>query len=139
VTFLVDTNVVSELRKRNPDPAVVAWRGAVDAEELYLSALVVGEIRQGIERLRRRDRRQAAGLERWLGTLKQEFAERILPVTASVAEAWGRLAAPRPLPAVDGLLAGTALVHGLVLVTRETARLEPTGISLLNPWAEDPG
>src|SRR5207244_1886286 len=97
-----------------------------------------GEIRQGIERLRRRDRRQAADLERWLGMLRQEFEERILPVTTAVAEAWGRLTAPGPLPPVDGLLAATALTHGLTLVTRDTARLERTGIPLLNPWTEPP-
>jgi predicted nucleic acid-binding protein len=136
VTYLVDTNVISELRKRHPAPAVASWREAVTADELYLSVLVVGEIRQGIERLRRHDRSQAAGLERWLGTVRREFEERILPVTATVAEAWGRLSAPRPLPAVDGLLAATALVHGLTLVTRDTARLDETGIPLFDPWSE---
>ena len=72
--------------------------------------------------------------ERWLGTLQQEFGDRTLPITTTVAEAWGRLAAPEPLPAVDGLLAATALVHGLVLVTRGAGRLERTGVPLLNPW-----
>jgi predicted nucleic acid-binding protein len=135
MTFLVDTNVVSERRRRHPDRQVEAWFDSVDSAELYLSALVVGEIRQGIERLRIRDRSQAAALERWLGSLKLEFADRIVPVTTAVAEAWGRLAAPQPLPIIDGLLAATALVHGLTLVTRE-ARLEATGIPLLNPWED---
>ncbi len=134
MTYLVDTNVVSELRRRNPSRAVVSWRDSVSSGELHVSVLVVGEIRQGIERLRRRDRSQAAGLERWLDTMKREFGDRILPVTTAIAEAWGRLAALQPLPPVDGLLAATALVHGLTLVTREAPRLEPTGISLLNPW-----
>jgi toxin FitB len=114
---------------------VVRWRDGVDGDELFSSVLVVGEIRQGIERLRGRgDVRQAAVFERWLGTLTSEFDDRILPVTTPVAGAWGRLNAADPLPLVDGLLAATALVHGLTLVTRETARLERTGISLLNPW-----
>jgi hypothetical protein len=134
VTYLVDTNVVSELRKRTPARTVASWRDDVDPEQLFSSVLVIGEIRQGIERLRGRDRRQAAGLERWLGMLKAEFEDRILPVTTPVAEAWGRLNFPEPLPVADGLLVATALVHGLTLVTRETARLERTGISLLNPW-----
>ena len=139
MTYLVDTNVVSELRKRRPERAVASWGESVAADELYLSVLVVGEIRQGIERLRPRDPRQAASLERWLGTLKQDFEDRILPVTIAVAEAWGRLTAPDPLPVVDGILAATALVHGLTLATRETARLERTGIPLFNPWMESPG
>jgi predicted nucleic acid-binding protein len=133
VTFLVDTNVVSERRRRRPDRRVESWFDSVDADELYLSVLVVGEIRQGIERLRVRDRKQAVGFERWLSMLKLEFEDRILPVTTSVAEAWGRLSAPQPLPIVDGLLAATALVHGLTLVSRE-ARLGRTGIPTLNPW-----
>jgi len=134
VTYLVDTNVVSELRKRHPAAAVASWRDAVAADELHLSALVVGEIRHGIERLRRRDRSQAATLERWLGALKHEFGDRILPVTTPVAEAWGGLTTPDPLPIVDGLIAATALVHGLTLVTQEAQRLERTGISVLDPW-----
>lgn len=134
MTYLVDTNVVSELRKRKPSPTVVSWRDSVSSDELYLSVLVVGEVRHGIERLRRRDREQAVGLERWLDTVKQEFDDRILPVTTAVAEAWGRLNTPDPLPLIDGLLAATALTHGLTLVTRDTARLEQTGIPLLNPW-----
>jgi predicted nucleic acid-binding protein len=139
VTYLVDTNVVSELRKREPHRTVISWRDSVATDELYLSVLVVGEIRQGIERLRRRDRAQAPGLERWLETLKREFEDRILPVTTAIAEAWGRLMAPQPLPTVDGLLAATALVHGLTLVTRDTTRLEETGVPLLDPWGEPPG
>jgi hypothetical protein len=135
VTFLVDTNVLSERRRRRPDRRVESWFDSVDAAELYLSVLVVGEIRQGVERLRVRDRGQAAGFERWLGALKLEFEDRILPVTPAVAEAWGRLSAPQPLPIVDGLLGATALVHGLTLVTRD-ARLDRTGIPLLNLWEE---
>ncbi len=138
MTYLVDTNVISELRRRRPDASVVAWRESVSGGSLFLSVLVLGEIRQGIERLRLRDRQQAATLERWLGSLRSDFGERVLPVSVVVAEAWGRISAPQPLPPVDALLAATALVHGLTLVTREAARLEPTGISVLNPWETAP-
>lgn len=135
MTYLLDTNILSEVRKPRPGGSVADWWESVSADDVYLSVLVVGEIRLGIERLlHRRDRSQAAVFERWLGTLEQDFGNRILPVTTTIAEAWGRLAAPEPLPAVDGLLAATALVHGLTLVTREGRRLERTGIPLLNPW-----
>lgn len=134
MSYLLDTNVVSELRRRRPEPAVFAWFETVPASDIYLSVLVAGEIRQGIERVRGRDPAYAEALERWLRTLEHDFSERILPITSAIADAWGRLDAPAPLPVIDGLLAATALVHGLTLVTREAQRLERTGISLLNPW-----
>lgn len=99
--------------------------------------IVVGEIRRGVEGLRRRDARQADVFERWLDDLKREFSDRILPVSASVAEEWGRLNAVSPLPVIDSLLAATAVVHGLTLVTRDTAALAQTGVPLLNPWQTD--
>ena len=97
--------------------------------------LVVGEIRQGIERLRRRDPSQAAVFETWLATLRRDYADRILPVTVQIADEWGRLNVPDPVPAIDGLLAATARVHGLTLVTRNTADVARTGVALLNPFA----
>ncbi len=126
--------MVSELRKRRPAPRVEDWFDAVAGHELHLSVLVVGEIRRGIEGLRRRDPAQAAALEDWLASLQRDFGDRILPVTATVAEAWGRLNVPTPLPAIDGLLLATALVHGLAFVSREAARLGRTGIQVLDPW-----
>lgn len=134
MTYLLDTNVVSELRRTTPDSAVRRWFASVPGGELYLSALVVGELRQGIERLRRRDGPQAELLAGWLETLKREFQGRILPVTIAVAEKWGELNKGRPLPVVDGLLAATALVHGLTLVTREIRSLHDVEVALLNPW-----
>jgi len=134
VSYLLDTNVLSEVRKRSPHAAVAAWFDAVEGPDLFLSSLVVGEIRQGIERLRGRDPVQAEVFEDWLEALKADFGDRILPVSTEVAEAWGRLNAPAPLPAIDSLLAATALVHGLTLVTRDSSNLEGTGIRLLNPW-----
>jgi len=134
MSFLLDTNVVSEVRKRAPDPNVAAWFGSVPASDLFLSVLVVGEIRQGIERLVRRDPEQAATFERWLDRLIHVYGDRIVPVTTDVAEAWGRLNVPDPVPVVDGLLAATALAHGWTLVTRNTADVLSTGVRVLDPF-----
>jgi predicted nucleic acid-binding protein len=134
VSYLLDTNVVSEIRKPQANPYVRAWFAAVPGERLYLSVLTVGEIRRGIERLRRRDPTQAAVFEAWLASLRQQYADRLLPVTAEIAEEWGRLNVPDPIPTVDGLLAATARVGGLVLVTRNTADLARTGVRLLDPF-----
>jgi predicted nucleic acid-binding protein len=137
VSYLLDTNVVSELRKKEPDPHVVRWFEAVESADLYISVLVVGEIRKGIERLRRRgDNRQASTLDRWLGELKDEFGNRLVSVSTAIAERWGTLSAGQPLTVVDGLLAATAIEHGLTLVTREHDALTTTGAVLLDPWTE---
>lgn len=134
MSYLLDTNVISEVRRRSPNPGVASWFEQAAGEDLFLSVLVLGEIRQGIERLRARDPEQAEVFERWLELLSQDFLDRLLPVSAAVAEAWGRLNAPSPLPVIDSLLAATALVHGLTLVTRDTSKLEKTGVALLDPW-----
>ncbi len=135
MSFLLDTNVLSEVRKPAGDANVRSWLASVRGTDLYLSVLGVGEIRQGIERLRRRDPAQAAVYEAWLATLRRDYADRILLVTADIAEAWGRLNVPDPVPVVDGLLAATAQVRDLTLVTRNTADLARTGVRLLNPFA----
>jgi len=135
VSYLLDTNVVSEIRKPDRDVGVAAWLEEADSADLYLSVLVVGEIRQGIARLRlRRDRSQADVFEAWLTTLKEEFSDRLLPVSTVVAERWGELNAARPLPVIDGLLAATAIEHDLTLVTRDNRTLGASGARLLNPW-----
>lgn len=135
MSYLLDTNVVSELRKKEPNPQVVQWFDAVDSADLYISVLVVGEIRKGIERLRRRgDSKQASMLDRWLGGLKDEFANRLVAVSAATCERWGALSARQPLTVVDGLLAATAIEHDLTLVTRERGALAATGAALLDPW-----
>jgi predicted nucleic acid-binding protein len=135
VSFLLDTNVVSEIRKKTPNPGVSAWFTSVPADELFLSVLVVGEIRQGIERLARRDPAQAEIFEQWLRQLVDAYGDRVVPITALVAEAWGRLNVPDPLPIVDGLMAATALVHGWTLVTRNASDVASTGVQLLDPFA----
>lgn len=134
MTYLLDTHVVSELRKRAPDPLVVTWFASVASSDLFLSVLVVGEIEQGIERLRQRDAVRARALTGWLDGLRSTFAHRITPVSLDVALTWGRLNAVRPLPVVDGLLAATAITHDWTLVTRNERDLADTGVSLLNPF-----
>ena len=135
MSFLLDTNVVSEARKgRRADAGVKAWLSSVPSEQLYLSVLVLGEIRQGIEGLRRRDPSQAEALDTWLYGLRREFSERILPVSAEVAEEWGRMNAPDPISSRDGLMAATARVENMTFVTRNIADVERTGVRLFDPF-----
>jgi toxin FitB len=134
VSFLLDTNVLSELRRRIPDAGVAAWFDSVDSRQLYLSVLTVGEIRQGICRLQRRDRAQAAVFDQWLAGLLRAYSDRVIPVTAEVAEEWGRLNVPDPVPVVDGLLAATAKVRDWTLVTRNISDVANTGVRLHNPF-----
>ena len=132
--FLLDTNVISEARRKRPDSNVGAWLTRVPEAELYVSVLVVGEIRQGIERLRRHDSSQAMVFETWLSALLRGYGDRIIPVTAEVAEEWGRLNVPDPLPVIDGLMAATAKLRGWTFVTRNVADLARCGVRLLNPF-----
>ena len=133
--YLVDTNVISEIRKgARGNPGVVAWYATVTDEDLCLSVLVLGEIRKGVELKRRRDPAQADLLEAWLDQIKIAFGDRALPVDATIIEAWGRMAARRSAPVVDGLLAATAKVHALTLVTRNEADVADLGARILNPF-----
>ena len=135
MSYLIDTNVISELRKQDrANPNVTAWYGTVSNEDLYLSVLVLGEIRQGIERARPSDPDKANALDRWVTLVREAFGQRILPITVSIAEEWGRLNCARPLPVVDSLLAATAIVHGLTLVTRNLNDISGTGVACLDPF-----
>ncbi|CAK0776147.1 Ribonuclease VapC [Gammaproteobacteria bacterium] len=133
--YLIDTNVWSELQKRNKtNPGVQRWFEGVKTNELFLSVLVIGEVRKGIERLRHRDPQQATRLEQRLLQLRTSMAKRILMVSPAIAERWGRINVPDPLPVVDGLLAATALEHDLILVTRNIRDVERSGVRFLNPF-----
>lgn len=135
MTYLLDTNVVSELRKGSRgNRSLIAWISTVAPKVLYTSVLVIGELRRGIEGVRRRDDRQAKAYENWLEQVRLAFAGRILDIDERIAEEWGRLNVPDRLPAIDGLLAATAKVHNLALATRNVADVARTGIALIDPF-----
>ena len=135
MSFVLDTNVVSEARKGSrANVGVRRWLSSVDPGDLYLSVLVIGEVRQGIEGLRRRDPTQAENLERWLSELRRLYAYRILPVDEETAEEWGRMNVPDPISTRDSLMAATAKVMGMTFVTRNTRDVARTGARLLNPF-----
>ena len=136
MSYLLDTNVLLELRRKTPDAGVVEWFSRRPASTLYLSVLTLGELRKGIEGVAEAERRMA--LTDWLETdLPGFFAGRILPIDVQVADRWGRLvaAAGRPLPAIDSLLGATAAQHGLSMVTRNTRDFADLGLDVINPWA----
>ena len=137
MSYLIDTNVISELRKGDRcDPAVVSWWAKVDEDELWTSALVLGEIRRGIELARRRDPQKAKALEAWLEEVVSGFGDRVLHVDAQVADEWGRMNAIRPLPVIDALIAATARANGLIFVTRNGTDVQGVGVEILNPFAD---
>ena len=136
MSFLIDTNVISEFRKRGRGhPGVVRWAASVDPSELHTSVLVIGEIRRGIEMKRRSDPAQAVALESWMERIRTGLGGRIIPVDERVADLWGKLGVASTLPAIDGLIAATAMIHGLTVVTRNFGDMARTGASLLNPFA----
>lgn len=138
MTLLIDTNVISEVRKgQRCNEGVAEWYAGVSEAELFISALVLGEIRKGIEILRGRgDFQQAEMLEAWLGTVIRRFSDRILPIDANVANAWGRLYSVRRVPVIDGLMAATAISRDLTFVTRNVSDVQGLGVSLLNPFSD---
>ncbi|MEL0328827.1 MAG: type II toxin-antitoxin system VapC family toxin [Deltaproteobacteria bacterium] len=132
--YLLDTNIISEIRKGpRCHPNVAAWYSNLEEESLYLSVLVLGEIRKGIEG-RGRDAGKANVLDLWLEQLQTSFQSQILPVDTAISQEWGRLSSLHTVPVIDGLLAATATAHGLVLVTRNTRDFADLGIQLLNPF-----
>lgn len=133
--YLLDTNVISELRKRHrANPLVRSWFNERMPHELFLSVLTLGELRRGAEIIKRRDPASAVALRAWLDSTRTYFGNHIVDVDAAVADRWGRLGILAPLPDIDSLLAATALVHGMTVVTRNVRHVAPTGAPCLNPF-----
>jgi hypothetical protein len=136
--YVVDTNVVSELRKvrsGKADPQVVAWAATVDAAALFVSAITVMELEMGVLAIERKDGAQGAALRMWLEQqVLPTFAERVLPIDTAVAQRCARLHVPDKRSERDALIAATALVHGMAVVTRNTSDFQATGVRLINPW-----
>ncbi len=139
MSFLLDANVVSEWTKPRPNPGLMAWLDATDEDRVFLSVVTIAELRRGVEALASGERRKR--LDSWLWEdLSARFEGRILPIDAQIANVWGKIVARResngrPIHAMDALLAATAEVHALVLVTRNEADFHPTLRSVINPWS----
>ena len=132
--YLLDTVIVSELRKRKPEAAVVRWISEQPDDQLFLSVVTLGEIERGIEKRRSADPGFADQLTAWLEGLTRMYGDRILPVTPSIALRWGRLSAQLGYDGADLLIAATALSHGLSVVTRNTSHFVPAGVAVINPF-----
>ena len=131
----MDTNVLSELKKQdNADEKVRRWFSITPGNNIFLSVLTLGEIRGGIEKKRLKDPVQADHMERWMRKSVTLFRGQILPITQTIANRWGALCPGQSLPDVDGLIAATALEHGMIVVTRNVRDFERTGAEFLNPW-----
>ena len=140
MNYLVDTNVVSELRKgERADPLVTDWFRRRRTQDVFLSVLTVSELRRGVRRIRRRDSQAASVLDAWLDRILDRFRDRVLDVDLAVAERWSRLGVPDPLTDVDGLIVATALVHDLVVVTRNVKHIARTGVRHFNPFERASG
>ena len=138
--YLLDTNVISEIRKgARCDANVSAWFSGVTDAGIFLSVLTLGELRRGAERVRDRDPQQCAILERWIQVISRRYDPNILPVSEVIADAWGQMHYIRNVPVIDGLLAATARVHSLTLVTRNIQHVQGLGASLLDPFTPATG
>lgn len=136
MSYLLDTNVLSELRKgKRANAAVRAWTASLPDEDVFVSVLTLGEIRRGIESIRRRDAKAATALDSWLGRIHALHGDRIIGIDQAIAEEWGRMSVPDPISPIDGLLAATAQVNGLTLATRNTGDVEATGVECFDPFS----
>ena len=135
MNYLLDTNILSQIRKRIKNPSATEWISATAPERMHVSVLTIGEIGQGITQLRARgDIRQATVFERWLDDLVHGFGRRIVPVTLEIVQEWGAQSKAQPIPVIDALIAATAKVHGWTLVTRNVRDFEATEVRVLNPF-----
>jgi predicted nucleic acid-binding protein len=135
VRYLLDTNILSELRKGpQADTKVRTWDASTDADERFTSVIVFAELMKGAQLRGRKDVGGGAALDRWIERVVAEFQDRILPVDLAVASVWARLMAQRSRPPIDMLIAATAIAHGCILVTRNVSDFEESGARLLNPW-----
>lgn len=132
--YLLDTNVVSETRKLRPDARVGAFLDSLEAEQMFVSVITLGELRKGAAMRARSDREAADELSRWIERLGESFSARIVSIDTEIADRWGRLGAARARPVIDTLLAATAIVHNLTLATRNTRDVADTGARIVNPW-----
>jgi predicted nucleic acid-binding protein len=132
--YLLDTNVLSETRRKSPDPHVVSFLSSADSSAFFLSVLTIGELRKGIAMRQQSDAVAASQLNSWVDGLQAQFSKRILGIDIPTAKLWGSLSAQRPRPVIDTLLAATAMTHDLILVTRNIRDVEDIGVRLLNPW-----
>ena len=132
--FLLDTNIISETRKRSPNDGVMAFLSTVNPRSLFISVLTLGELRKGIAIKRRTDPPMAKLLEEWVDGLERMFADRILPVDVSIANRWGEISADRSRPVIDTLIAATALRHELAVVTRNVVDFDGLNVEIINPW-----
>ena len=132
--YLLDTNIVSEISKRTPNPGVLQWFDESEGTDLFLSVVTLGEIRKGIEQKRRTEPRRAERLETTLATIRSDYSNRIIPVSEEIAEEWGRMCVVYPNHAVDNLLSATAKIHDMTLVTRNIRDVEIHAIEYLNPF-----
>lgn len=133
--YLVDTNVVSETRKKKADAGVIAFLRGVDSSSLYLSVLTIGELRKGVAAKRRQDPAVGKILAAWVEGLEAGFADRILGIDLAIARLWGEWSGERPRAVIDTLLAATASVHGLTLVTRNVQHVRGLPVQTVNPWS----
>jgi toxin FitB len=138
MSYLLDTNIVSEINRRTPNSGVLQWFDDTEETDLFISVITMGEIRRGIEQIRRRnqmdDERRAARLEQALNALRNDYRGRFIPISEEIAEEWGRMCAVYPNHPVDNLLSATTRVHDMTLVTRNIRDVEIHNISCLNPF-----
>jgi toxin FitB len=135
VSFLIDTNIISEVQKGvRCNENVASWFESIDDSELFLSVLVLGEIRKGIEKARLKQTDKANALENWLNAIITAFVGRILPVDLAVAQEWGRMNIAQTMPVIDGLLAATAKVNNLTIATRNIVDIRNSGVKFINPF-----